>query len=104
MKNKEALYKSVFLGPFTYLRPSVRTEAYIVLGLLLLQVLMLFVTKSFSSIIILVASLLASYAVDFINKEQNYKKVFVIISPRCKWPSIETRTSNSGNSCFTRSA
>lgn len=80
MKNKESLYKSVFLGPFTYLRPSVRTEACIVLGLLLLHVLMLFVTKSFSSILIILASLLASYAVDFINRERNYKKVFVIIS------------------------
>ncbi len=44
MKNKENLYKSVFLSPFSYLRPSVWTEAYVVLVLLLLQVAMLFVT------------------------------------------------------------
>ncbi len=80
MKNKESLYKSIFLGPFTYLRPSVRTEAYIVLSLLLCQVAMLFVTKSFDSLLILLASLLASYAAEFLNKNQNYKNLFVIIA------------------------
>ena len=80
MKNKESVYKSIFLGPFTYLRPSVRTESYIVLGLLSLQVLMLFLTKSFASLLIILAALLASYAVDFINSEQNYKNTFVIIT------------------------
>lgn len=73
-------YKSVFLGPFTYLRPSVRVEAYVVLGLLLLQVLMLFVTESFSSLRLVLLSVLASYAVDFINNEKNYKNLFVIIA------------------------
>ena len=80
MKNKENLYKSIFLGPFTYLRPSVRTEAYIVLSLLLLQVAMLFVTKSFDSLLIILASLLAAFAVEFLNKNQSYKNLFVIIS------------------------
>lgn len=80
MKNKENLYKSIFLGPFTYLRPSVRTEAYIVLTLLLLHVVMLFITGSFGSLFIIAASLLASYSVDFINKEQNYRNSFVIIA------------------------
>lgn len=80
MKTKEVLYKTVFLGPFSYLKPSVRTEAYIVLSLLVLQVLMLFVTKSFSSLFILLAALLASYAVDFINKEQNFRDSFIVMA------------------------
>lgn len=80
MKNKEKLYESIFLGPFTYLRPSVLTEAYIVLTLLLLQVLMLFITKSYSSLLIIFACLLASYAVDFLNNEENYKNKFVIVA------------------------
>ncbi len=80
MKNKENLYKSVFLSPFSYLRPSVWTEAYVVIVLLLLQVVMLFVTKSYDSLFIILSSLLASYAVDFINKEKNYKNRFVIIA------------------------
>ncbi len=80
MKNKENLYKSVFLSPFSYLRPSVWTEAYVVLVLLLLQVAMLFVTKSYDSLFIILSSLLSSYLVDFINREENYKNRFVIIA------------------------
>ncbi len=80
MKNKEILYKSVFLSPFKYLRPSVRTESYIMLTLLLMQVLMLFITKSVDSLLIVLASLLASYAADLLNSEKNYKSSFVMIS------------------------
>ena len=80
MNSKNNSYASVFLSPFTYLRPSVRTEAYIVLALLLCQVAMLFLTQSFSSLFIVLASLLASYAVDFLNAERNYKSSFVIIA------------------------
>lgn len=79
MKNKN-LFRSVFLSPFVYLRPSVRTEAYIVLFLLLLQIAMLFVTESFASLWIIFASVLASFCADFLNREQNYKKSFVIIT------------------------
>lgn len=80
MKNKERLYTSVFLSPFSYLRPSVRTEAYVVLTLLILQVAMLFLTKSFDSLIIIASSLLSSYFVDFVNKEKNYRNSFTIIA------------------------
>lgn len=80
IKSNESLYKSVFLSPFKYLRPSVRTEAYIVLALLLAQVAMLFVTKSFSSLLIIVATLLASYMTEFLNKEKNYTDSFSIMS------------------------
>ena len=80
MKNKEHLYSSVFLSPFSYLRPSVRTEAYVVLTLLLFQVAMLFITRSFDSLIIIASSLLSSYVVDFVNKEKNYKNSFAIIA------------------------
>ena len=80
MKNKENAYKSVFLSPFKYLRPSVRVESYIVLALLCLQVLMLILTKSVDSLLIVLATLLASYAADFSNAEQNYKKPFVVIA------------------------
>ena len=74
------LYTSVFLSPFKYLKPSVRTEAYIVLSLLVAQVIMLFATKSFSSLLIVVASLLASYFADFLNKEENYKDSFTVMA------------------------
>lgn len=80
MKNKDNIYSSVFLSPFSYLRPSVQIESYIVLTLLCLHVLMLFVTGSFSSIFIVIASLLASYAADFSNREKNYKNGFIVIS------------------------
>ncbi|MBQ9205978.1 MAG: RnfABCDGE type electron transport complex subunit D [Treponema sp.] len=73
-------FKSVFLGPFTYLRPSVRTEAYIMLALLLSQLALLIVTKSTASLCIMLASLLASYAADFSNKEKNYTDSFTIMA------------------------
>ena len=73
-------YKSVFLSPFVYLKPSVWTEALIITILLLLQILLLFVTKSFSSILVIIASLLASFLVDFGNNEKNYTNSFVILS------------------------
>ncbi len=80
MKNKEILYKSVFLSPFKYLRPSVRTESYVVLALLLLQVAMLFLTGSFSSISIVFAALFASYGVELLSDRKSYKNTFTIIS------------------------
>lgn len=73
-------YKSVTLGPFSYLRPSVRTESGIITFLLLAQTAMLFITKSFDSLLIILASLLASYAVDFLNTQKNYKNSFIILS------------------------
>lgn len=84
MKTKDRLrhasYRTVFLSPFSYLRPSVRTEAYILLALLLLQVAMLFATRSFSSLLIILAALLASYAADFLNAERAYRSGFAVIS------------------------
>ncbi|MCR4821580.1 MAG: RnfABCDGE type electron transport complex subunit D [Treponema sp.] len=80
MNKNEHLYNSVFLSPFSYLRPSVRTEAVIFLILLSLQLLMLFITESYQSIFIIIAALLASYGVDFLNSEKNYKSSFIIMS------------------------
>ena len=60
MKSKQRLYASVFLSPFSYLRPSVRTESYVIFGLLLLQVLMLFLTKSYSSLVLVLVTLCAA--------------------------------------------
>lgn len=78
-KSNENRYKSVSLSPFKYLRPSVRTEAGVTLGLLMAQVAMLLVTKSVPSLLIVMASLLASYSVDFINREGNYKDAFTVM-------------------------
>ncbi|WP_294429964.1 RnfABCDGE type electron transport complex subunit D [uncultured Treponema sp.] len=80
MKNKVPAHEFVFLSPFVYLKPSIRSEAYTVLFLLLLQVAMLFVTRSFSSLIIILAALIASYAGEFINAEKNYRDSLTVIT------------------------
>ncbi|WP_191014164.1 RnfABCDGE type electron transport complex subunit D [Treponema zioleckii] len=78
MKNNENLLKSVSLKPFKYLTPSVRTEAYCILALLLPHVLMLLLTKSFASIAIIISSLLASLFVDITDHAANRKDAFMI--------------------------
>ena len=80
MKDKECAYKSVFLGPFVSLRPSLRAEARIILIMLSVQTLMLFVTRSYSSLVIILASLLASYAADFLSGRRNLRGSFAVIS------------------------
>ena len=80
MKNKIPAHESVFLSPFIYLKPSVRFESYIVFFLLMLQVAMLFVTRSFDSLFIILSSLLASFAADFLNTEKSYRDSFAVIA------------------------
>ncbi len=79
-KTKNEAYKSVFLSPFSYLKPSVWTEACVLSFLLLLQVFLLIATKSFSSLIVIFSALLASFASDILYEKQNYKKSFEILS------------------------
>lgn len=64
---KNQNHKAVSLAPFTYLKPSVRTEAYFLLFLLLPQLLLLLLTKSYSSIFIVISAVLASVAVEAID-------------------------------------
>ncbi len=80
MTNKKTADSVQLLSPFVYLRPSVRMEAFIVLFLLSLQVLMLFVTKSYGSLLIVLSSLLASFSADFIMAKKKFSDSFEVVS------------------------
>ncbi len=65
MKNSnKKLYERTSLHPFKYITPSVGNITLSILCMLVLQVIMLFATKSFASIFVLLASLIASVAAE----------------------------------------
>lgn len=66
MKNK-IFEKKITLGPFKYLKPSVRTEANFFLFLLVPQILLLAFTKSYNSLEIILAAVLGSLLVEIID-------------------------------------
>lgn len=68
--------KTVALGPFKYLRPSVRTEAYFFLFLLFPQILLLALTRSFSSLFVILSSVLANLLVEVIDMKFQEKDKF----------------------------
>lgn len=75
--HKEDLFKTVSLSPFKYLTPSVRTKAYFLLFALLPQIVMLFVTESFASLTILLASVLASILAEAADFGKNRTDLFL---------------------------
>lgn len=60
-------YKNVSHKPFKYLKISVITESYLILAVLMLHVLMLCVTKSFSALLVVFASVIASCVAEFLH-------------------------------------
>lgn len=76
MKNNKNLYKTVFLSPFKYLKPSVRTEAYFILTLMIPQLIMLAVTKSYNSLLIIAVTTISSNLVELIDKNFQKKDKF----------------------------
>lgn len=70
------MYESVFLRPFLYLKPSVRAEAVVILCLLFLQMVMLFVTESYRSLFVILASVIGVAAADFLSAGAGRKNVF----------------------------
>ncbi len=59
---KSDAYKNVVLRPFTYLTPSIHTKLWFCFVLLLLQVAMLFITKSWASLLLVLVSIASSCA------------------------------------------
>ncbi|MBQ0052582.1 MAG: RnfABCDGE type electron transport complex subunit D [Treponema sp.] len=84
MNKNEKLYKTLFLSPFRYLKPSVRTEAYFILVLLIPQLIMLGLTKSFDSLILILASCIASCLVEgvdlFFQKKDKFSWVIALLN------------------------
>ena len=73
MKNK---FEAVNLHPFSYLSPSVHTKVYVMLAMLLPQIFMLFWTKSWSSLWIILSASAASFAVTGIDTFFKKNRVF----------------------------
>ncbi len=81
--NKNKLYENTSLRPFKYIVPSVGNITLSVLCMLVLQVIMLFATKSFASIFVLLSSLAASLAAEglycAVNRKTKFNAVVSII-------------------------
>ncbi len=67
-KNTETA-KKVFIRPFTYAADSVSFESTKMIILLLVQVLLLFISKSYQSVLIIAASVIASVGADFLSRK-----------------------------------
>ena len=69
-------YNSLTLNSFAHIAPSVGTSTLLLFIFLVPQIVMLFATKSFSSLYIVFASVTASLLADFVhtinNKDQNF--------------------------------
>lgn len=83
MKNNEKLTRKVLIRPFKYMTDSVSMEATKMIVLLLVQVVLLFISKSYSSLLIVLAAVLGSLGADFFShklfhNEDNNEYSFVV--------------------------
>ena len=77
MNQNNSLNKRILIKPFIYKRESLGFESIKILILLLVQVFMLFVTKTYNSVILILVSVLASSLSDiFVAKVFNQKQHF----------------------------
>lgn len=60
-------YTTITLSPFTYLTPSIKNASTIILAVLSPQLVLLFFTKSYNSLILIVIALFASVFTDFVS-------------------------------------
>ncbi len=85
MKSKyKASIQKTYLAPFKYLRPSIRSESSFCLALLLMQVLMLVLTKSFRSLLVLFAAVLATTIVDLVDMKFDRKTAYTWVTTLTK--------------------
>lgn len=66
----------VFSGPFKYLKPSVRTEAYFMLAFLVPQLLLLALTRSKGSLLVVLSAVLASVCSELLDLKIHEKDKF----------------------------
>ena len=76
MKHKN---KIISLRPFCFLTPSVSTISVTILCILLPQILMLFLTRSFNSLLLLCCSITASLATEAVDKLCIRKQHFSVL-------------------------
>lgn len=65
MKNNENTPRKVLIRPFKYVTDSVAMEATKMIALLMAQIVLLFISKSYSSLLIVVAAVAGSLSADF---------------------------------------
>lgn len=75
-ENNKKFHSDVLLGSFKYLKPSVRTEAYFFLFLLIPQLLLLALTKSYRSILLVFLAVAASLLVEAVDMLYQKKDKF----------------------------
>lgn len=70
-------YRDLTIAPFSFLTPSITNISTTILILLVPQILLLFLTKSFSSIILIIVSIIASVLAEFTsNKIRHINTLF----------------------------
>ena len=70
-------YRDLTIAPFSFLTPSITNISTTILILLVPQILLLFLTKSFSSIILIIVSIIASVLAEFTsNKIRHVNTLF----------------------------
>ena len=65
MKNNENTPRKVLIRPFKYVTDSVAMEATKMIALLMAQIVLLFISKSYSSLVIVVAAVAGALSADF---------------------------------------
>ena len=83
MKNNTKLTRNVLIRPFKYITDSVAMEATKMIALLLIQIVLLFISKSYSSLLIVLAAVLGSLGADFFShklfhNEDNDEYSFIV--------------------------
>lgn len=83
MKNNDKLTRKVLVRPFKYITDSVALEATKMIVLLLLQVVLLFISKSYNSLLIVLAAVIGSLGADFFShrlfhNEDNDEYSFIV--------------------------
>lgn len=83
MKNNERTTRKLLIRPFKYMTDSVLMEATKMIALLLVQIVLLFISKSYSSLLIVLAAVLGSLGADFFShklfhNEDNDEYSFIV--------------------------
>ncbi len=81
---ERAVYKTVSLRPYTMLSTSVHTRLYFMFGVLLVQLLMLFLTKSWDALSVIVCTVLATLLAETSELARKRHRVFNYLHSLCE--------------------
>lgn len=70
-------HTTITMSPFTYLTPSIKNTSLIILAVLVPQLLLLFITRSYNSLLLIALAVFASIFTEFLsNRLQNQKSLY----------------------------